>query len=69
MERCERCEKFFDIKQDEGDYVYFRKENDQIAHTFCNDCLESDDYAQIELRQELGRADKLVDEAKEHGVA
>lgn len=44
MERCERCEKVFDIKQDEGDYVYYRSENDSIPHTFCNACLEITDY-------------------------
>ena len=59
MERCERCERIFDVKQNEGDYVYYRSENDQIAHTFCNSCLESDDYAEIEMGKELGRADKL----------
>lgn len=48
MERCQRCEKIFDVKQDEGDYVYYRSENDQIAHPFCNVCLEITDYNEPE---------------------
>lgn len=48
MELCEGCDKLIDMKQDEGDYVYYRKENDQVAHPFCNICLEKNDYNEPE---------------------
>lgn len=45
MEKCERCERVFDMKQDEGDYRYWVSENDQTAHAFCNSCLEEHEYS------------------------
>ena len=44
MELCEGCDRLIDMKQAQGDYVYYRKEYDQVAHPFCNVCLEKNDY-------------------------
>jgi hypothetical protein len=54
MESCEKCEFIFDIKQDEGDYVYYRSEDDTIAHPFCNNCLEVTDSNGLEYKHHLG---------------
>lgn len=48
MELCEGCDRLIDMKQDQGDYVYYRRENDQVAHPFCNNCLELNDYNEPE---------------------
>lgn len=47
MELCDRCEILIDMHQDEGDYVYYRSENDSKAHPFCNNCLEWNDYSEV----------------------
>lgn len=49
MELCERCGNLMSLKEDQGDYVYYRSENDSVAHPFCNNCLEITDYNGMEV--------------------
>lgn len=41
MEMCERCDKLFSLREDGGDYVYRKSEQDRVAHPYCNNCLMS----------------------------